>query len=355
MRENYSKVLTECASSYSNGSNTKIMSPAVYGSELAETPTLYMKTPIEEALFPPISRKSLHMVNDDNSEYSKHTRNSLPNSIASSPIKFPTIDRSKSTSVASITGVSTNGSRNRSLSKNRDRRGLCRSPSCPSHFDMHRDFHKELTETDYSLFRRERQETGDQINSGSQNGNGNDDKNKLPDIFTKDCNNKKSQKLHKTSSQKELLPIHSERSLDRSNNLGIRRTDSYQQVYPEFGTLTSRDNSEQRTNIQTAALLLPLRENGRMDGTNKKKKKHRSRHRNTQDESTENTHRSINKSPVRHLSKENIDALEAIAMENSVIDETGQLSPRAFKINSEKTVQQWLQGGSPHKQGQVKA
>ena len=329
------------------------MSPAVYGSELAETPTLYMKTPIEEALFPPISRKSIHTVNDDASEYSKHTRNSLPNSISASPVKFPTIDRSKSTSVASITGVS--GSRNRSLSKNRDRRGLCRSPSCPSHFDIHRDFHKEYTEPDNCLLRRERQGTADQVNVRSLAENGNDEGNKLPDIFSKECNNKKVQKLHKTSSQKELGTIHSDRSLERSSKFGIRRSDSYQQVYPEFKAITSRDDSEPRTNIHTAALLLPLRDNGRTNTTNKKKKKHRSRQRNTQDESSENTHRSLNKSPVRNLSKENIDALEAIAMENCVRDETGQVSPRAFKLNSDAAVQQWLQSGSPHKHGQVKA
>lgn len=330
----------------------------MYGSELAETPTLYMKNPMEEKLFPPISRKSLHTVNDDGGEYSKHTRNSVPNSLSSSPIKFPTIDRSKSTSVASITGVSTHGSRNRSLSKNRDRRGLCRSPSCPSHFDIHRDIRREFTETDYSVFKRERQETGDQFHSGSPNGTGNEDGNKLPDIFSKEFNNKKTDKLHKTTSQKELLPVRSDRSHDRSNNLGIRRTESYQQVIPshsEFGSLTNRDNSEQRTNIQTAALLLPLRDNTRADAPNKKKKKHRSRHRNVQDESVENTHRSIDKSPVRHLSKENLDALEAIAMENNVTDENGQLSPRAYEINSKTAVQQWLQTGSSHKQGQVKA
>lgn len=307
------------------------MSPAVYGSELAETPTLYMKTPIEEILFPPISRKSVHTINDDASEYSKHTRNSLPNSISASPVKFPTIDRSKSTSVASITGVNINGSRNRSLSKNRDRRGLCRSPSCPSHFDLHRDFHKEYTEPDNSLLKREKQGGTDQLIVSVLAENSNDDGNKLPDIFSKECNNKKVQKLHKTSSQKELGNIQSDRSLERSNNFGIRRTDSYQQMYPEFKAVTSRDDSEPRANIQTAALLLPLRENGRTNTTNKKKKKHRSRQRNTQDESIENTHRSINKSPVRHLSKENVDGLEAIALENCVRDETGQVSPRAFK------------------------
>ena len=328
------------------------MSPVVYGSELAETPTLYMKTPIEEALFPPISRKSIHTVNDDTSEYSKYTRNSLPNSISASPVKFPTIDRSKSTSVASITGGNNNGSRNRSLSKSRDRRGLCRSPSCPSNFDIHRDFHKEFTEPDNGLFRRGRDGTTDHNIIGSLAESDNDIGNKLPDIISKEGNNKKVQRLRKTASQKELSTIHSERSLERSSNFGIRRTDSYQHVYPEF--TSGRDDNETKANIQTAALLLPLRENG-TNTTNKKKKKHRSRQRKTQDDNIENTHRYVNKSPVRHLSKENIDALEAIAMENCVRDETGQVSPRAFKLNSEKAVQQWLQGGSPHKQGQVKA
>lgn len=334
------------------------MSPAVYGPELAETPTLYMKSPMEETFFPPISRKSLHSMNDEASEYSKHTRNSVPNSLASSPIKFPTIDRSKSTSVASITGAN---SRHRSLSKNRDRRGLCRSPSCPSHFDIHRDNRRELSDMDY-MFKRETQEAGDQL----QNGTGNDDDSKLPDIFCKDFKNKKTTKLHKSSSHKELLPIRSDRSHDRSN-LGLRRTDSYQQVYqthPEFGTLSNRHDylesqtqneaSEQRNNIQTAALLLPLRDN-RGDAPNKKKKKHRSRHRNIRDDSQENTHRSLDKSPTRHLSKENLDALEAIALENGVTDDSSQISPRAFEINSQKAVQRWLQNGTPHKQGQVKA
>ena len=334
------------------------MSPAVYGSELAETPTLYMKSPMEETFFPPISRKSRLAINDDASEYSRHTRNSMPNSLASSPIKFPTIDRSKSTSVASITGATGSLSRQRSLSKNRDRRNFCRSPSCPSHLEMHRDFRKEISEMEFSMFKRgESQGTGEHTRDCSpQHGNGNDDSTRLPDIFSKDFNNKKTEKLHKTTSHKEILPVKSDRSHERSSNLGLRRADSYQQVYQthsEFGPAGNRDIIDQRTTA--AALLLPIRDTPKLDAPDKKKKKHRSRHRQAHEGNHEHTHRSLDASPSRHLNNNNVDALEAIAKENIISDEGGQPSPRAFEINTNKTVEQWLQRGTPHKHGQVKA
>ena len=327
------------------------MSPAIYGSELAETPTLYMKSPMEETFFPPISRKSRLALKDDGSEYSRHTRTSMPNSLASSPIKFPTIDRSKSTSVASITGASSGLTRQRSLSKNRDRRALCRSPSCPSHLEMHRDFRKEFSEMEFTMLKRENQGTGELTRDCSpQRETGNDDSTRLPDIFSKDFSSKRTDRLHKTSSHKELLPVKSDRSLERSNNLGLRRTDSYQQVYQsnsEFGSMSSRDIIDQRTTA--AALLLPIRDTPKLEAPEKKKKKHRSRHRTVQDGSQEQTHRSVNHSPSRQLSKRHsVDALDAIAKENLLADEGAQNSPRTFEINSNK-VEQWLQSGTPHK------
>lgn len=321
------------------------MPPGLIGSELSATPPQYLQSEMEESsLFPPISRKSAISLGSetDPSDYcnpsdrKSQTRGSVPASLSSTPLKFPTIDRANSTSIASLPG--SRSTRHRSVSRDL-RSSYCRSPSCPSNLNIRRDFNN-----DANIYIRKESTDEGELNDLSARE---DKVSLLPSIFSKDS----SPRMDKSSSRRD-------KSKDRTNTLSIRRTESFMHprhpVSDQNLSQTSRE-MEQRQG-QAAALLLPIRNTTQ---TNKKKKKRRARmSSDSEAETLENTPRNFdlenNKSRLRY-NRSSEDALDVIARENELYDDDMD-TPRAIEISSSRKVKQWMSNNKhSHSESEIKA
>ncbi|KAL4238237.1 hypothetical protein ACF0H5_002950 [Mactra antiquata] len=322
----------------------KVMSPGLIGSEVSATPPQQLRSTMDEPrFFPPISRKSdisICSESDPNdfcnpAERRIHTRGSVPASLSSSPLKFPTIDRANSTSVASLPG--SRSTRHRSITKE-FRTSYCRSPSCPSHLDFRNHETKLLKHTD--SFR----ESPDGETSVSPYLE--DSGTFLPNIFSKDNNSSRVEKSKASSRDR-----HPEKPIP------LRRTESLMNACVSSMESPGTNRTVEARQGQAAALLLPLRNTNSQ--TNKKKKKRRPKPP-ADDDVGENTPRnnvtdSNDKSRARHNRKSE-DALEAIARENDIYDDSDMETPRAIEINSSRKVKQWIKNNKhSHPENEVKA
>lgn len=282
-----------------------------------------------DTVFPPISRKiAISVTNEtDRSDYNfnsgdgKAFTGGAVQSISNSPLKFPNINRSNTTVVASLPGPRAV----RHRSQCREQRPLyCRSPSCLSHLDISRDhvdkFKKE-TPRDLSIhaddFSHEPQKPEHDL--------------KLPRIFYKE-NNERLEKSNMMSSRHKNNDTSRGLSLQSDESVGI---DSFDPVISPNAALTSQD-SEQRHN-QGAALLLPIR-------TTTKKQKRRSRIQSDrevlQKEIQMNNEADYHKTRLRF--KNEIDVpLKAIAPEDDIFNDDNDTT-KAFDISSSKKVKQWI-------------
>lgn len=326
------------------------MSPGLLTSELGLTfPPPTQQKRMDESLFPPIARKSaisLSSETDPNDycnqdERKIHTRGSVPASLSSSPVKFPTIDRANSTSVASLPG--SRSTRHRPNIREL-RSSYCRSPSCPSHLDVSREFNHSV---EYDLIKSDR---GPRAVLDDMDSYDNEDTfSKLPSIFSKDCGGRFAESKGIRGRDK---------SRDRLNHLSLRRSESFMRTlsHPSVGNTppsSNRDNEPRQS--QASALLLPIRNNPQ---TNKKKKKRRSRvSPDSDDETAENTPRNCNSKELGNrlsLDRDNEEALNAIARENDMYEDDLETTPRAIEISSSRKVKQWM-NNNQKEAGQIKA
>ncbi|XP_053374447.1 uncharacterized protein LOC128546996 [Mercenaria mercenaria] len=328
------------------------MPPGLIGSELSATPPQYLQSTMEESsLFPPISRKSAISLGSetDPSDYinhsarKSHTRGSVPVSLSSTPLKFPTIDRANSTSIASLPG--SRSTRHRSMTRDL-RSSYCRSPSCPSNLNIRRDFNN----VDANIFNR----LENASESDSNESTGREEKGSvLPSIFSKDS----SPRADKSTARRD-------KKKDKTNSLSVKRTESFKhpvhqvadQSYLQQSLPNTNREIEQRQG-QATALLLPIRNTTQ---TNKKKKKRRSRISSDSDaDALENTPRNCdsenNKSRMRY-SRKSEDALDVIARENELYDDDDMDTPRAIEITSSRKVKQWMNSNkNSHSESEIKA
>lgn len=330
------------------------MPPGLNGSDFSASPAYYLKTGMEEsALFPPISRKSAISLGSDTDpndfcipcDRKTQTRGSVPASLASTPLKFPTIDRANSTSIASLPG--SRSTRNRSITRDL-RSSYCRSPSCPSNLNMRRDFNQ----VEVNIFSRK--ESLESLNdSHTKDLSVREERgNLLPNIFSKDLTNVRDKpKGHPRR----------ERNNDIPNSLTLRRSESFMQTMNQCGegptSFNSRDK-EQRQG-QTTALLLPIR-NTSQTNNNKKKKKRRNRISESDGDLSENTPRNFETDCVKprnsmRYNRKSDDALDVIARENDLFDEDEMDTPRAIEINSSRKVKQWIQNNHSHSESEITA
>ncbi|XP_052766630.1 uncharacterized protein LOC128207634 [Mya arenaria] len=352
------------------------MPPVYIGADLAGATLTHHQT-MEESLFPPISRKSAISIGSetDPSDFcnsSPHerkvltTRGSVPAlSLSSSPVKFPTIDRANSTSIASLPG--SRAMRHRNMTREL-RSSYCRSPSCPSHLDMNR------TNVEFNSYNKRHSNT-DQESSDVGSTDVEEKVSKLPSIFS---SKNPSDRYERDESPRR------DKNRDKLNALSLRRSESLLHAFhsnsDSKAQLSSRDADQRQS--QTAALLLPLRTNPTVN--NKKKKKRRTRRTSdSESEPRENTPRNhpetSRKDPDTSLnipdSSRNLpdtsrkyadvhkqsskqscdtdDALNAIARENDLYDEEMDATPRAIEISPSRKVKQWINNNQ--KEGHIKA
>lgn len=318
------------------------MSPGLVGSEVAATIPQYHTSNMEESLFPAINRRSVVPLDSEadpnefcnKGDHHSRTRASIPNSLSSSPIKFPSIDRANSTSIASLPGSRAN----RHRSQTRDfRNNYNRSPSCPSNLDISRDF----SNVDFAVITRDR--------NNSPSIDSSNESTKLPSIFSGDFKSDKSKQSKRRDISKETRAA--------ANALSLRRTESLVNAVrssPEDGAYTNKDTSQRQS--QTAALLLPLRTENQLT-SHKKKKKRRSR--GTQDasvrEDVNQTPRNADSEHVlrRRATRKTEEALDVIARENDFTEDDEYETPRAIELNSSRKVERWMKTNT-QKEGEVK-
>lgn len=323
------------------------MPPGLLTSEVGLSfPPLSHQKRMDESLFPPIARKSAISLSSetDPSDYCNgeerkiHTRGSVPASLSSSPVKFPTIDRANSTSVASLPG--SRSTRHRSNMRDL-RSSYCRSPSCPSHLDISREFNHSV---EYNLVQSDRGPRSDLDNSEDLE----DSFSKLPNIFSKDIGGRFMDGKANRGRDKNR---------DKLSQLSLRRSESFMRTLSHANVgnthpLSNREN-EPRQN-QAAALLLPIRTNPQ---TNKKKKKRRQKvSSDSEGETSDNTPRNEDLNKRLSGERDGDDALNAIARENDLYEYEDDLdsTPRAIEISSSRKVKQWM-NNNQKETGQIKA
>ena len=319
----------------------RAMPPGLIGSELSATPTQYLSSTMEESsLFPPISRKSAISLGSEtdpndyvNSARKSQTRGSVPASLSSTPLKFPTIDRANSTSIASLPG--SRSTRHRSMTREL-RSSYCRSPSCPSNLNIRRDFNN----VDANIFNRyENANESDSNESSFREEKGN----VLPSIFSKDS----SQRVDKSSRTEK-------KKRDRTNSLSIRRTESFMQPVHQVGdqSLPGTNRELEPRQGQATALLLPIRNTTQ---TNKKKKKRRTRISSESETDTPRNTDSEKNTTRLCYNRKSDDALDVIARENELYDEDVD-TPRAIEITSSRKIKQWINNNKhSHSESEIKA
>ncbi|XP_060575202.1 uncharacterized protein LOC132732734 [Ruditapes philippinarum] len=301
------------------------MPPGLVGSELSATPSQYLKSTMDESLFPPISRKSAISLGSEtdpndyvNSSRKSQTRGSVPASLASTPLKFPTIDRANSTSIASLPG--SRSTRHRSMTREL-RSSYCRSPSCPSNLNIRRDFNN----VDTNIFNRYENANESDSNESTYRE---EKANVLPSIFSKDS----SPRVDKSSRR--------DKKKDRTNSLSIRRTESFMHQTHQVGeqSLPNTGREIEQRQGQATALLLPIRNTTQ---TNKKKKKRRGRVSSESETDTPRNNDSENNTSRICYNRKSEDALDVIARENELYDDDLD-TPRAIEISSSRKMKQWI-------------
>lgn len=293
---------------------------------------------MNDTVLPSISRKSAISLTSesDPNDYRNSTVDSsvltsgAAQSLSSSPLKFPIINRSNSTNVARAAGSQAI----RHRSQTREQRSLhCRSPSCPSHLNINRDIKRDHNN---KFKRNSPRDIGTYADNPSHVSLKPDNDSMLPSIFNKHKNDKFIEKPKTMTSRREIYK-------DTLNNLSLETGESIGHKAFEPGIsskvpLSSRD-PVQRHN-QGTALLLPIR-------TTTKKKKRRSRiysaSEGEQQGEMEELHRNLETDYLTTRSRfkyETEDPLDAIARENDIYDDSEDT--RALEISSSRKVKQWM-------------
>lgn len=259
-----------------------------------------------------------------------HNSRSIPNSRSSSPVKLPTIDRSKISSTGSVASVQTNVRGHRSRER-LSRRSLCRSPSCPSVL--------ALSKNGLDLESPTMKEKSILNESPTNEDKENDFK--LPSIF-RNSHSISLPSEHSTASVAQSWSMDRE----RSQTHGIRRTESCRENYNMSPTLESKSvskNDVQRSKTQTA-LLLPMRNN---DAKVKGKKKKNFKRQNSMHE--------INNSVLGN----EIGASHSWPndYENGSFEQIMEESENSRHIDMarERSYKPWMKDRPGQKEGQVKA
>lgn len=171
-----------------------------------------------------------------------------------SVFKLPTIDGSRNKSVTNFMGTTGSNSHVHRQSREKSRRRLCRSPSCPSNIGFSGQKSVELespTDTDKTL-----------LNVGPDDE---DKEFKLPDIYR----NSNSLSLPTSSQSEKINPWQSAR--EHTSRRSLRRTESCRDAYANPVTEAKvKDNHRSQTH---AALLLPIRNSETRVSLKSKKKK----------------------------------------------------------------------------------
>lgn len=287
----------------------------------------------EKNSFPPISNRQKLSTSSNEHELDKSTDSyRKPDSgrdnedtCASPVFKLPTIERTKSRSISSISSpTSTLGSRQFSRDSKPSRRSICRSPSCPSNIGLARSDSINKDRTDSFIENRV-------YNHFPQREN-EDDNVKLPSIF-------------RNASSLPISPRNSSLSNkwkpDKENGYvySLRRTESFQDSTKE--TI----NHEQQ---QTHALLLPMRN---VDNVSRAKNKKKKKFQKSNSESYENTMPEKESSLGRWSGFEN-DQNKINGSKECLIE--GTVTDRSVEMVSARKMKKWMKQ-HPSKEGQVKA
>ncbi|OWF51006.1 uncharacterized protein LOC110449748 [Mizuhopecten yessoensis] len=220
----------------------------------------------EESSLPSIFRSGpLNSTSTDDSESSTESKPDKEidfprdTSTSESVFKLPTIDGSRTNSVTSfMTTPNSNSNPRRRQSRDRSRRRLCKSPSCPSNIGFSGQQSVELespTDTD---------KTSLNVSPGNE-----DNEFKLPNIYR----NSNSLSLPTSSQSEKLNPWHSARDIDQTSRRSLRRTESCRDAY-NIGSPVMETKVKNHQRSQThAALLLPIRNSETRVSLKGKKKK----------------------------------------------------------------------------------
>lgn len=270
----------------------------------------------DRSSFPPISsRKNEEPAQNSDGIYDASESREDHQDTCDSVLKLPTIERTKSRSISSISSpTSTLGSRQFTRDKP-SRRSLCRSPSCPSNIGLSRQESRNcrLDNGVYDHFPQPEE---------------NEDDLKLPDIFRNT-----SPKLSPRQSS-----IGTKWKSDKENSYlySLRKTESFHD-----------SPTEKQDQPQTHALLLPLRSVDTVSrAKNKKKKK---LHKSKSELSIQDRENTL--AGGRWSSYENeqnqLNGSKECLME-------GTLTDRQVEIMSARKMKKWMKT-HPQKEGQVKA
>ena len=332
----------------------RAMPPGILTSDFAGA-SIDRQNTMEDSMLPPISGKSAMSLGSetDPSEFCNTanvdrkgitTRSSMPLSLSSSPVKFPTIDRASSTSIASLPG--SRAARQRTLTRE-FRTSYCRSPSCPSILDMNRN------NVDIDLFDKRQSHTdADSSDVGSTEPD--DSPSKLPSIFS---SRNYADRYDRGESPRR------DKKKEKLSSLSLRKgepTVHTFQRHKHYETKTQNKEQDQRQS-QATALLLPIRTNAQLSNKNKKKRRARKMSDSESDPLEYTTPRNFPDSArdftdrLKTLNKNGDpdEALNAIARENDLYDDDLDRTPRAVEISSSRKVKQWINNNQ--KEGHVKA
>ncbi|XP_033735337.1 uncharacterized protein LOC117323915 [Pecten maximus] len=216
----------------------------------------------EESSLPSIFRSGpLNSASTDDSDLSSDSKpekdTEFQRDVANSEsvFKLPTIDGSRTTSVTSFMGTSNSNSHVHRQSREKSRRRLCRSPSCPSNMGFSGQKSVELespTNTDKTLLN---------VSPGNE-----DIEFKLPDIYR----NSNSLSLPTSSQSEKINPWQSAR--EHTSRRSLRRTESCRDAYNIGSPVTEAKVKDHHRSQTHAALLLPIRNSERVSLKGKKKK-----------------------------------------------------------------------------------
>lgn len=283
----------------------------------------------DKSSFPPIANRqnSNELDNHQDSCRQQEINDDNESTCASPLFKLPTIERTKSRSISSIsTPSSTLGSRQFSRDK-QSRRSICRSPSCPSHLGLSRSNSIDK-ETDTAIEHRI-------YDHFPQRDEDEDSNVKLPSIF-------------RNASSLPMSPRHStlsnEWKHERENGYvySLRRTESFQENNSKENTMHEQHH--------THALLLPLRNVDNVSKGKKKKKKYSKSH-STGNDDYEHALTERESSLGRWGGFEN-EQNQINGSKERLIE--GAVTDRSVEIVSARKMKKWMKQ-HPQKEGQVKA
>ncbi|XP_060062822.1 uncharacterized protein LOC132543347 [Ylistrum balloti] len=259
-------------------------------------------------------------------------------STSESVFKLPTIDGSRTNSVTTFMTTPNSNSRTHRQSRERSRRRLCKSPSCPSNIGFTGQKSIELespTDTDKTLLN---------VSPGNE-----DNELKLPDIYR----NSNSLSLPTSSQSEKINPWQSAR--EHTSRRSLRRTESCRDAY-NIGSPVMEAKVKDHHRSQThAALLLPIRNSEtRVSLKGKKKKNSQVSPRTYQDFSTHIQTELSNGAQSGWESEYDSDLYEsARGSGNNAFDRIMEEADGHVDITSSRNMKPWLK--ERQKEGQVKA